>query len=88
MGYPFGRCLRLGFVMHICIHVVFHQERPWPEKPQKIHEGEVGQTRPVGGRMARKGQTCKHAMATCGDCRGLHFAQANVCPGPKKREAL
>ena len=45
--------------------------------------GMASHRRPVEGRAARTGQACNPITARRGDCRGSHFAQANVFP--KKR---
>ena len=34
---------------------------------------------PVKGCRAKKGHWCQHTVARCANCRGPHFAQANVC---------
>ena len=34
----------------------------------------------VEGCRAKKGHWCQHTVAKCANCRGPHFAQANVCP--------
>ena len=38
---------------------------------------------PVEGCEVKKGHWCRHTVAKCANCKGPHFAQANVCPKKK-----
>lgn len=75
-----GRCSRWGHIQAKC---------PPTTTPRGGSCGEEHETREhmcsAEGCTARQGQTCKNITAECVNCRGPHFAQANVCP--KKREA-
>ena len=74
-----GHCCEWGYIEPQCPRAV--ARCGWCAEGHKTKEHRC----PVEGYRAKKGHWCQHTAVKCANCRGPHFAQANVCP--KKRTA-